>query len=380
MPKDFKRCPLLVFLSLALILSGCVRFADTPSSPAIGTPTAVAPITITAPTPWANVACPDFASSADFSPLLSHEVTPIAFPTNRELDGDRGPVKFSLRQAGGIVCEWSNRVSPHNETGRNPSYVGATVRVLPNAAERWKSYTDYYTGSADQTISCSPPGPTSASGACSSSALVGENWVDITFDGTLVASATDLETAARSIVERVGGVVRRAVRSETRWSAPDGTQKLNFGCDLFFTAAEARAALGSQSPQYLDGTDGGVSISSSAWTAAGSARCPWIDAEGVGGGGYHGWLPGGEWAWNETLSRATAHSYQKMAVSGLRQSDRAYIRCTATDQTCFAELVISHNWIEIAVDQIGPTAKTSSASVALAALAAATVRNLSAGQ
>lgn len=369
----------LAIASIALLAVGCVRVQTTPPIPTIRTPATTTQTELPAPTPWAKIACSDLASPQDFSALLNGPVKSITVPTNHELLADRGPVSFSLRQVGGIECEWSNDVPAQGETGRNLDFVGVSVWVLPHAAQRWAEYKAYYQDSTDENYGCAAPGVSDRSGSCAASVLAGDNWVEIQIAGLLAESSSDLEAATRTLATRVSEAVRNAAPSTSRWSAPAGTQQLPRDCSKFFSTDEVEFALGAREPLILNGLDGGVSVTSSAWASAGTTPCPWVGVDGIGGAGYHGWLPGGEWAWNETLSSAAPGTYRKMAVPGLRPSDRAYSRCIPTDLTCFADLLIAHNWIQIAVNQLGPEAKTASAPTALAALAAAAVKNLAAG-
>jgi hypothetical protein len=289
----------------------------------------------------------------------------------QELGSNAGPASFAVRQSGGIECEWSNGKAPTDEVQR-ADYVGIVVRVLPNAADDWSRYADYYSVQGGEELGCDTVDP---SGPCSIDSLFGDTWVQVAAWGLVAADGNAARAAAmQRIVNAVRQSIETADANAVAWSPPPGTIPIAaHRCDEFFSSADVASALGVTGELYLSGNDGGVSLLSSAWYEANAQPCPWATPDGLGVGGGLRVLPGGEWAWNITRAHADSANYRAIAIPGLAPGDSAFTRCSPGGY-CTVEMVVGHNWMELYLDQ-GPDRVDSTRS-ALLTLAAKTVSSV----
>ena len=289
------------------------------------------------PIAFLDIACGDILDEDALSNLFASSVELQPFVTNNELALNTGPISYALQQLGGIECEWSNGQPARDEVQTaNPEYVGATLRVFPDAAEEWQEWAEYYSVSGDRSSACASDGET----PCEINALSGSTWVQLTVGGPADAEATG------AAMDTVLAAIDSAAPSESQWSPPAGTVELANDCAQFFSAADVQSLLGMDTEIFLDGRDGGDSLIAQSWEAAGTSGCPWIVSELTGLGGSHSWLEGGDWAFDVERERRTEQPTE-LAATGLEEGDSAWVDCAAADQACILDVIVAHDWIQV---------------------------------
>ena len=287
------------------------------------------------PTPFLDITCGDILDSSALSELFPTAVELQPFVTNNELALNTGPISYALQQLGGIECEWSNGQPARDEVQTaNPEYVGATLRVFPDAAEGWQAWAKGRELTGDRWVGCA------GDSHCEIDALTGSTWVELTTGGAADAQATG------AAMDTVLAAIDSAAPSEAQWSPPAGTVELANDCEQFFSAADVQSLLGMDTEIFLDGRDGGDSLLAQSWRAAGVSGCPWIVSELTGLGGVHSWLEGGDWAFDVERERRTAQPTE-LAVSGLEEGDSAWVDCAAADRACTLDVIVAHDWIQV---------------------------------
>jgi hypothetical protein len=342
----------------------------TPALTPTPTPTpTVSTLDRTPPTPLSNLSCDQFVSQAQLTAAFgSTPVTAIQTPAiaTGDLQNQNAliPAMDYVREVGGITCLWTN--SPVNyyynlpTNGGFPPYKTIQVSVLFNAHNLWPKVEqledvtgDYGSGSCDL-------------GICELDEYIG---------GSMWMNATELNQNSAhdpfpAIIDHVKALLLAGGAVGADPTPAAGTLPLGHSCTDFVANADVSTALGGSpvvSLQPVNALDDlqFYGIWSGAQDALGAHPCEWKRGSAVVG--HLSWLAGGAWAWNE----AQALPYlgapaQPLAVPGLPNGDTAFIRCTAGDASCVADLILGGNWIEAQVAQPGTTNRAAVTAVAAA--------------
>lgn len=342
---------IVVIVIAAGLLAGCAGrpgLTPAPSADPEPSPSASPVEEIEAPTPFVDASCAELLSTASLATAFAVPVAALELVDNIQLSASSGPLRFALRQVGGVECEWSNGEPVKADNGPNPGYVGVTLRVLPAAEERWSHYAQYYSVGSDEQSYCTEEGePT----RCLVNALVSGAWLELELQGARgsIGNGSDAVAVTRSLYDEFSAAVASAPASSEHWAPPTGTIPLKVDdCDQFLSSEDAAAIVGASGSLYFDGMDGGASLVASAWKSSGGAPCPWVGPGGEPLAVFLSWLPGGEWAW---LEHPRPETYEPVEVAGLTPDDAAWLDCPVPTGDCLIDLVVGHNWIQLAVSR-----------------------------
>ncbi|MET3768937.1 hypothetical protein ABIB15_001623 [Marisediminicola sp. UYEF4] len=343
---------LAIILAVSAAATGCATPAGvSPSaSPAAEpsptpSPSPSAVERIAAPLPYVDASCAELLSTASLASGFAVPVAALEVVENIYLSGSDGPLRFALRQLGGIECEWSNGEPIIANFGPNPRYVGVTLRVLPGAEDRWQYFSDYYSVEGAEQAYC---GETAEPTSCLINALVADDWVELELQAaaSVIGDGSNAEAVTRRLYDEFVAALSAAPASSAEWSPPTGTIPLSSECAQFVSPADAAAIIGL--PVYFDGMDGGASLVAASWANSGGSPCFWAHSPEEPAGVFVSWLPGGEWAWME---QQRPGSYEAVAVPGLLPDDAAWLDCPASTGDCALDLIVGHNWIQIALSR-----------------------------
>ena len=313
----------------------------------------VSTLDTTAPTPLANIGCSNLVTAADLSvafPGVSVSLLPTASMAAGDLAGTdtQIPAADFVRDAGGIMCIWSNAPADHYITNF-PTIKSEEISFLFNAAGTpWES---------SQKVDYSDPASDMNDGSCDT----GSCELDQLVNGKTWVSSLELnqQPVLNDPFQNITTADTAAASSVTAQPLPTpaaGTLALGHTCTAFVADADASTALGtsvvSSQPllqqDYMDfyGTWEG------AQDELGDHPCVWT--HGSTTVGHLSWLPAGAWAWDEAQALPLADGTPApLSVPGLAKGDTAFIRCSASDASCVTDLIIGGNWIEAQVSQPG---------------------------
>ena len=355
--NSFRLALVACVAATSLAISGCksVPVLTANEASPLPVPSAVPEVKLVdSPVPFIDLPCADMISEAELYAALGVTVSP-APPDRADWDGMVNPRGFALESLGGLDCWWDNGqpqfVPGESYPESNPNFVGLHVQVLPNAAEEWKLYTEYYDQPDGTGYTCTPMQGDGLWPFCHADALRGATWIDFVLTGP---PSTDLDTATnatRPLWDAAVSRIEAAQPSSQIYVPPTDVVPLTFSCAQFVTPEEAQKVLGTVNPPFLDGSDGGWSFKYSSDRLATSFNCHWMAADARepeyytfnGVGIANGYLSGGEWAF-ERLREASPNRYDELQLAGLGSGDTAHIDCGRADE-CTLHLVIGHNWI-----------------------------------
>jgi hypothetical protein len=326
--------------TLLIALTACTDPVPTPtptasaSSEPTPSPT-LAPIS--APAPVLDVDCAALVGDATLVGAFAVAVSSIDPAESMMAAYPAISPTYQVRSLGGITCEWSNGEPQSNTTGSNPAYVGARVMVLPNATSQWDRYLAYYGASAAGDY-CTDGG---GSLYCTTDALVGSTWVEV----TSVGASSD--AAASALGAEVVAAITAAGPGADPWSPPADTAALPADCTGVIPDAAVQSALGIDVAVQASTGGGGWSLEAGARENWGGPHCYWAFLDADAGVGSLATLPGGAWAWAEAREfLAHPSTPESVTIAGLAAGDEAWIRCAAADTYCLIDLVIAGNWVE----------------------------------
>jgi hypothetical protein len=330
----------------------------------------VSTLDTTAPTPLANIDCSKFVTQAQLTAAFGNTaVTAVQTPAiaTGDLKNQNAyiPAMDYVRATGGITCLWSNAPVNYYYTssanGGFPPYKTIQISVLFHAQPLWPTVEDVEGVTGDYGV-----------GSCD----IGSCELDEYIGGSMWMNATELNQLS-SPNDPFSDIIS-AVKSDLLAAGavgPDptpaaGTLPIGHSCTDFIANADASTALGGtpvvsvQPIKQQDDIDF-YGIWSGAQDALGAHPCEWKRGSAVVG--HLSWLAGGAWAWNEAQALPYLGSpAQPLAIPGLPNGDSAFIRCTAGDSSCVADLILGGNWIETQVAQPGATNRAAVTAVAAA--------------
>lgn len=245
-----------------------------------------------------------------------------------------------LRQAGGMLCEWSDAA---NQVGVYEALV--EVDVVPNASEAWDAWFDEMTGfyqdvSADGTklSMCS----SSLGGSyhyCRFEVLAGGNWA------TVSVSNITADVDANPVADSVASALGSATAPETEWT-PTPLAGMPSSCSDLLSLETIRGVLGVEDMDereaplvmpYLHnvGLDGALNCSwSNPYTSAIGSPLQVVV------------MPGAAWAWDEAWGAERPDHSPAEAVEGI--GDAAFGGCQDIDNpTCFLDVLVGDSWISL---------------------------------
>lgn len=341
-------------LALPLLLAGCVNPSPAPSpkasSTAAPTPTpTVEPIT--APTPGFDLSCSDLASNSDASAAIG-EPAATDDPAEVQLSTGWGiPRTALIEQLGGIECSWSNG-TPAHLTNEDPQRHALTISAIPNADDKWNRYADAYGYKGDDFYYCYDYDEADPTFFCGYFALINHAWVEVYIDGADLPGVVGddaLKKELRPLVDQIGTQFAEADKSTEEWAPPSDTAALPTECENFVSSSVVTKALGAAEtlvPQtYTDGPQVDQTLSMDSVPLATS--CLFLSEGSESGAGNLSALPGGQWAWERYKDVATTSGDHEPLTLNLEDGDEAFVRCTADESRCSADLIIDRNWIVI---------------------------------
>lgn len=343
---------LVAATALAAALAAC---SVTP----VPAPTATDPAPTVDPTPVAapagsrpdartDTTCAGLIDPAALSAPFSAAVVLAGPERTQEWIGTVLSDAWTVRQAGGLACEWSTPDSLVTSEGWF-GYEGVQLRLLPATPDEWAQYS----GGQAVVEEC-------YADSCTIHEYLPNGWwmtvrgFDFVgaFGGDPSGQVGGLQAALRAPVAALAAPVEP-------WSPPAPEIDLAGGCDAVIAPAAITAAFGlpdSGVPQAQGGDIGEYFAQES----TGATACRWLAADSFTLIAYVEALPGGAWAMTESLAAAPAPA-SPVAVAG--HSGDAFLR----DHVDFAvlEMDLGGTWVKISAPTAEPVG-TSGADTALA--------------
>lgn len=322
--------------------------------------------------------CSDLATPASLAAVLRGPVA-VHDPAVSDLASDPIlPDLYTIRQVGGMVCEWTNGVIQGGRSGLLYDYIGARVDILPDAASQWTRYADYYEPATNRDEHCQPIDTF----ACTLDAYVNGFWVHSYIQGLtgIVSSEAELMAVADRFFDAVLTRVTASSTSGTLPALDPAILRLPADCDSLVTPAQVQAAIATATPLVSGRPFGGWSLGAGARENAGDGNCHWGPADADVAIGTLDWIPGGGWAVDE-IAAADAGSPWALAtarIPGLTPQEHAITRCITGDEECFVDFDLGGNLVEVSVlrEDLGSPSVGLDRRLAAVAIATAVVANL----
>lgn len=387
-------------LALAAALAFAVTACSSPASPA----TSIDPVASTATPRATPTATPGASAVPTASPIPSPRIdldcAAIADPDTlgglfsdpleiRDPGVDAGAQPFSISPSyyvqtdGGLSCFWNNG-KPAIPVGTTPrDRHGLKLLLIPNdgTASGFAKYQKYYSLGSTTEFNCYQ----NDGADCDVNALRNGYWVSLHIDG-MSASATagpkTLRKLAKPIVDDILATVAGAAAATEKWAPPASVTALPKNCGSFISASTVKSKLGISKTlsARVFGEDGGWSLEASAGKNAHERSCLWTYPDGDTAVMALDAMPGGAWALSAATPFMTAPSAPtEVDVTGLADSDAAFMRCAAHQDGCVLDLAVGGNWVEVQVASSSDTglAKIPAMKAKLLKVGAAIVANLS---
>jgi hypothetical protein len=342
------RAALAAIIALGALL-GTTACAGASPSPAATAESGVADPAMTpaaeptagAPQPIIDLACDELLATATVAATMPASVVP-AVMARAELGGSRGngiPTSSYVRSLGGLACEWNNGQAYNSSAGSNPDYLGIRVLVLPDAVSQWERFETYYSSTDALGLYCAGMIEPLY---CTHEELVGTNWVSAEIIGAGNAPA------AEAIANEVLTAVSTAGPGGASWMPPADTIALSPDCEATLPVTPVGLLLGVGVPLVAQGPAGGWSLGAGARENASAAGCIYTFEGSMAGVGSIDTLPAGAWAWREVRPLiSTPAAPERVEIALLGDGDEAWVRCTADGHSCFLDLVVGGNWVQL---------------------------------
>ncbi|MCU1416752.1 MAG: hypothetical protein JWP32_926 [Schumannella sp.] len=281
-----------------------------------------------------NIPCSKLSAAVSPSTFFSTTIAERDAAAQTIRETHELPEDDAIRQVGGLTCEWSNGLPTTGKGG----WLGVRLELLPAAETSFRAWADTWGFTGTAVLGCDG---SLLPWVCTYDGLVDGDWLSMRAVG--VAGST----AGRELLRGLRDAVQLAGPSGAPvWSPPAGSVRLPRTCDAIVPGSFVDTAFSPRFPveTYVDFF--GSSVPSGARSRVGAVVCAWL----VDGADIASMitLPGGAWAWPEARPLLTRPgALRPLSIPSLRPGDEAYLRCDASRQDCFVDLIVGGNWISL---------------------------------
>lgn len=335
----------VVAVALLGVLVGCAKEPGPrplPSGPIRVTTVPAAPATRIQPS------CDQLVPASELTALLTVPVKAVdSITTTAALVPEMSPV-WSVREAGGLFCEWSNAPEWGTFDQQPTDYHGLKIEILPQAGILWNRFVSF-TLATERNTGCS----SSVVGSCSADVHTAN---DIWLHSNLVEpTATDgaaAKAAFDAMIDRATAMLTASTVGSVNWTPPTGALPPNTPCYTIMTSSGLRAALGVDPEIVLPLDD--WTLEDAADFRSGKLVCTWTYGGAHPGVVTISTLGGGSWAWARLDDpRLALGNPQPFSIFGVGPEGGAWMRCNADRSTCATDIVVNSNWVELSIAGTG---------------------------
>ncbi|TAL42524.1 MAG: hypothetical protein EPN91_08070 [Salinibacterium sp.] len=240
-----------------------------------------------------------------------------------------------IRQAGGLVCEWSNGLPIYDDSARSEGSVGVSVEYLPFAASGyWRWVVGDPALDPPETFNCLPD-------SCILASSIGGDYLMVTIEGAI----------SDAVAERLAHEIRVALQlgQKTPFVPPHYAAELDHTCDQIVRPVVWRAAVQTSTTLTTWPVDGWEwRLTASARAAVRAPGCEYSDLFDRYGAGALFTLPGGRWAFRHLRPLLTSPgALTPITVPGMQAGDTAYTRCDSSHTSCILDALIATHWVQV---------------------------------
>jgi len=324
---------LVVSAAVLALLSGCAPGSPTPltsTSPESGTPSPAETVEAGEhPVPGFGDGCAALVPMSLITAISPDANTPHDMLATEYAAFPSIPQHAAIAQAGGLLCEWSNG-EPYTSQMGTSGFRGIQLSVLPDAAQGWITFTDYY--GLDPAV-----GQVYCSGSdfyCGFDFFESGYW----FNAEAFVSETP------GTLENVQALVDHLRRQALAFGAaaepwmPAGHVVVPNDCAIILPGSVVDEVFGAG--HSLDENDGGGgwSIWAEGFLRNSDTGCGWFnETQSIG----TSWLNGGAWL----AAELGATDGSPLPLDGLASDDSATITCDAAG--CDVTLIVAGNWFDV---------------------------------
>lgn len=315
------------------------------------------------PLPSADIDCDDLTNPAQLDPLFAVPVDLAGPGRTGEYIGASIAEEWTIRQAGGIACEWSDPEGLTTSEGRYHAVL--QVRLLAASGPQWQQFSDAVGDGSDRWTECQDYG------WCTLDQYTETGWwLSIAADRLDESSGTtvgDYTALTSPVFEAIAATVEGLPAPDPAWSFPALDLAFGGGCEGVTTASRLATAVGVSAPLDYEQIDF-PRQATAARLLVGGSDCRWVRSADGWDVAFIEVLPGGAWAQAEAKAamEGVGATVPSPAVPGVPAGATALYEHV---DSWAMDVVLGGTWIKISIGNGSDTGGMSSPD-ALAAIAA----------